>query len=386
MTAAKANGDPIRVLAFLDDIVVSGNVKPVLALARCAREAKGEARPLEVSMVAFSRTDREPALVTSLRDEGLVVDVVRERRRFDFGVVPQLRAIVERRRPHVLWTHGAKPHFLVRMAGLHHKKAWAAVHHGYTATSLTWKLYDQLDRWSLHGADAVMTVCDAFAADLHAKLGIKPERLSVHRSPIVMRRTPKDGANAGSLRRRLDLAQEARIVLSVGRLSAEKGHADLIRAMVAVRQLCDFETLLVIVGDGPERAQLERLSARLGIQDAVRFVGYQRDVTAYYDAADVFALTSHSEGSPNVLLEAMDAELPIVATAVGGIGEMIVHGEHGLLVPRGDIVEIARSIAALLGDPDLGRTLTVAARQSLAAYSPEEYYAGVRSLFAKLVG
>ena len=61
----------------------------------------------------------------------------------------------------------------------------------------------------------------------------------------------------------------------------------------------------MIVGDGPERAQLERLSARLGIQDAVRFVGYQRDVTAYYDAADVFALTSHSEGSPNVLLEAM---------------------------------------------------------------------------------
>ena len=194
MTTAKANGDPIRVLAFLDDIVVSGNVKPVLALARCAREAKGEARPLEVSMVAFSRTDREPALVTSLRDEGLVVDVVRERRRFDFGVVPQLRAIVDRRRPDVLWTHGAKPHFLVRLAALHHRKAWAAVHHGYTATSLTWKLYDQLDRWSLHGADAVMTVCDAFAADLHAKLGIKPERLSVHRSPIVMRRTPKDGS------------------------------------------------------------------------------------------------------------------------------------------------------------------------------------------------
>ncbi len=142
----------------------------------------------------------------------------------------------------------------------------------------------------------------------------------------------------------------------------------------------------MIVGDGPERAQLERLSARLGIQDAVRLVGYQRDVTAYYDASDVFALTSHSEGSPNVLLEAMDAELPIVATAVGGIGEMIVDGQHGLLVPRGDIVEIARGIAALLGDSDLRRTLTVAARQSLAAYSPEEYYAGVRSLFEKLVG
>ncbi len=78
--------DPIRVLAFLDDIVVSGNVKPVLALARYARQADGELRPLEVSMLAFSRTEREPALIGSLREEGFVVDVVQERGRFDFGV------------------------------------------------------------------------------------------------------------------------------------------------------------------------------------------------------------------------------------------------------------------------------------------------------------
>ncbi len=247
----------------------------------------------------------------------------------------------------MLWTHGAKTHFLVRFMGLNRRKAWVAYHHGYTATSLTWRLYDQLDRWSLHGADAVMTACDAFATDLHRRLGIRRERLSVARPPIAARTSPKSLSSAADLRRDLRLPKEARIVLSVGRLSKEKRHADLIRAIVHLRRTREFETALVIVGDGPERAELGRICTRLGVADAVRMVGYQHDVTPYYDAADVFALTSHSEGSPNVLLEAMDAELPIVATAVGGIGEMIEDGKQGLLVQGGDVEGIARSIAAL---------------------------------------
>ncbi len=385
MSSALGTGGAIRVLAFLDDTVISGNVKPVLTFARCARQDKDALRPLDVSMLAFSRTQRDPDLVTSLRDEGFVVDVVRERRRFDFGVLPQLHAIVERRQPHVLWTHGAKMHFLVRMAGLQRRQAWAAFHHGYTATSLAWRLFGQLDRWSLHGADAVMTPCDAFASDLNARIGIRRERLSVHRSPIAARSSSNSRASGDGLRRKLGLPPEARVVLSVGRLSREKGHDDLIRAMVHVKRMTAFQTVLLIVGDGPERARLEGLCARLGLAEEVRLVGYQRDVTAYYEAADVFALTSHSEGSPNVLLEAMDAEVPIVATAVGGVGEMLRHREGGLLVPRGGVEGIARAVVTLLGDGELCLALSAAARQSLSAYSPARYYASIRSVFERIV-
>ncbi len=377
-------GAPIRVLAFLDDTVISGNVKPVLTLARRARAVKEERRPLEVTMLAFSRTEREPPLVTSLRNEGFAVEVVRENGPLDFGVFPQLRAIVGRRRPDVFWTHGAKTHFLVRLAGLQRGRAWAAFHHGYTAPSLRWRLYDQLDRWSLRGADCVMTPCDAFAADLNARLGIKRERLSVHRTPIAANTFATKDTNVRG-RRELDLPADARIVLSVGRLSKEKGHADLIRAMVHVRRMSDLQILLVIVGDGPERTRLEALCARLDIAGAVRMVGYQHDVSAYYEAADVFALTSQTEGSPNVLLEAMVAGVPIVATAVGGVGEMIHDGENGLLVPSGDEEAIARAIVTLLESTGLSLALTGAARKSLADYSPERYYDSVRSVFEKIV-
>jgi glycosyltransferase involved in cell wall biosynthesis len=374
---------PIRILAILDDTVISGKVKPVLTLARYARGQK-EHRPLEISMLTFARTESDPDFVPSLRAEGFAVDVVRERRRFDFGVFHQLRAIIGKQRPHVLWTHGAKTHFLVRAGGLHREKAWAAFHHGYTATSLTWRLYDQLDRWSLHGADSVMTACDAFARDLHARLGIRPERLSVHRSPIISQPWPPRDAAAPNIQK-LGLPPNARVVLSVGRLSKEKGQGDLIRAMAEVRRMCDFPTALVIVGDGPEHSRLERLCARLGAADAVRMVGYQDDVGAWYRTAAVFALTSYSEGSPNVLLEAIDAGIPIVATAVGGVGEMIRNGEHGLLVPAGDVTSIAKAIAGILSNDDLGVRLTAAARASLAAYAPERYYGSVRRVFERLV-
>jgi glycosyltransferase involved in cell wall biosynthesis len=169
----------------------------------------------------------------------------------------------------------------------------------------------------------------------------------------------------------------------VGRLSKEKAQADLIRAMVEVKRRCDFPVALVIVGDGPEERRLEQVSARLGIADRVHLVGYKDDVSPYYEAADVFALSSYTEGSPNVLLEAMDAGVPIVATAVGGVGEMIRHGEQGWLVSSGDVQELARGIVALLTNLELSEALRSGARRSLAAYTPAVYYAGIRSVFER---
>lgn len=332
-------------------------------------------------MVTFVRSASDPEMVIGLRKEGLDVDIVRERKRFDFAVIHQLRAIIERHQPHVLWTHGAKPHFLVRFAKLHRNRAWVAFHHGYTATSFVWRLYDQLDRWSLRGAHHVMTACEAFANDLSRRLGIRKDRISVHRSPLAVPSSRDGCAEPRDVRQELSLAPEARIVLSVGRLSKEKGHDDLIRAMHGVVERCQFDVVVLLVGDGPERARLERLSARLGLTEHIRFVGYRQDVRPYYAAADLFALTSHSEGSPNVLLEAMDAKVPIVATAVGGVGEMITDGEQGLLVRSGDPESIGRGIVALLLDPELCGALTAAAAESLGQYSLDRYYNGVRSVF-----
>jgi glycosyltransferase involved in cell wall biosynthesis len=138
----------------------------------------------------------------------------------------------------------------------------------------------------------------------------------------------------------------------VGRLSGEKGFEHLIRA--ADRTLASIPNVqLVILGEGPERPRLDELIDRLGRQGAIRLVGHQSDVVAWFEAMDVFALSSLREGLPNVVLEAMSMEVPVVATNVAGIPSLIDDNENGLMVPPGDEVQLASALERLIQDGDL---------------------------------
>ena len=174
-------------------------------------------------------------------------------------------------------------------------------------------------------ADRVLTVCEPFAA-LLAKEGVSPRRIHVLPNTIAPR-PAADPGRVAALRQSLQLPPDVPILLAVGRFSPEKGHSDLLRAFA---QLPDA-TRLVLVGDGILRSELERLAG-----PRVIFAGHQSDISPYYALATYFVLPSLSEGSPNVLLEAMAAGLPIVSTRVGGFPETVTDGESALLVPAGD--------------------------------------------------
>ena len=141
-------------------------------------------------------------------------------------------------------------------------------------------------------------------------------------------------------------------------LSREKSHRDL---LAAFNHLCvthpDIALKLIIVGDGPERARLEAAVEEYGLSERVVFTGQVSDVGLYYATADVFALPSQSEGSPNVVLEAMAAKLPIVATAVGGVPEILEDSETALLVPVNNPVAMAEAIARVLTETELAERI-----------------------------
>ena len=111
------------------------------------------------------------------------------------------------------------------------------------------------------------------------------------------------------------------------------------------------------MGDGPERDALSQQAKTLGISDTVVFAGFQRDMAPYFAMARILALPSHSEGSPNVVLEAMAAGLPIAATNVGGVPEILEDGKTGLLLPAGDPAAMAAAIRQLMTDAELGQYL-----------------------------
>jgi glycosyltransferase involved in cell wall biosynthesis len=147
-------------------------------------------------------------------------------------------------------------------------------------------------------------------------------------------------------------------IVSVGRFAYPKDYVTLVQGMASVAS--DFRATLV--GEGPDRPAVANEVRRLGLEASVALVGARNDVPQLLAGADVFVLSSRSEGLPMSVLEAMAAGLPVVATDVGGVSELVLEGETGLLVPRGDTTALAQALERLLRDADLRRRMGATAR------------------------
>lgn len=154
----------------------------------------------------------------------------------------------------------------------------------------------------------------------------------------------------GALRQSLGILPGAKIIGTIGRLNEVKRQDVLLRAFALLAESVKGVEL-VLVGEGPMRAQLEQLAGELGIAKSTHFVGYQSQPERYLPMMDVFAITSRSEGMPLAVLEAWAARVPVVASAVGGLPEMIEHGRTGLLFPTGDHAALSQLLQEILENP-----------------------------------
>ncbi len=189
------------------------------------------------------------------------------------------------------------------------------------------------------------------------------ERIQPRSTMFIPNGVPAMAARSGhDVRSELGIPPQAPVIGAVGALRAQKAHQVLLRATVelAVRHP-DIQVLLV--GDGPERSALERLAGELGVRDSVRFLGLRGDVPDVLAVLDLAVCCSDYEGSPLAVMEYMDAALAVVATAVGGVPDLIEHGVHGLLVPSGEPHALALAIAELLADPARRAQMGARARQ-----------------------
>jgi glycosyltransferase involved in cell wall biosynthesis len=171
-----------------------------------------------------------------------------------------------------------------------------------------------------------------------------------------------------AVRTDLGVRDEERLIVTVARLHPQK---DLATALRALGRL-DSRSVLAIVGDGPLDEELRRTARELGLQDRVRFLGYRSDATDYVAAADVFCLSSVWEARALAAQEAIVLGVPVVATDVGGMAELIEDGASGRLVPKGDDAALATALAELLDSPALRTRLASRARRDLAARTSKE--------------
>lgn len=219
-------------------------------------------------------------------------------------------------------------------------------------------------RWLMnYNVDAVIAVSNA-VRDVLLSSGISGEKIRVVHNAIPLDRFDASRIDRGSVRREMGIAEDDMVIGTVGKLHSGKGVYALLNA--AGRIYHDFQSLkLLFVGDGPEKEGMIRQAGALGIRDRVVMAGLRQDVERMYSAMDIFALPSDNEGMPTVLIEAMAMNIPVIATPVGGVTEIIDNEENGLLVPPGDEKLLADSIMRFLADREFASRLAAKGRQTV---------------------
>ena len=264
----------------------------------------------------------------------------------------ELVALIRRERPDAVHLNSSKAGFLGRLAAL----AAGTRVRVFTVHGWAFKAYQgrtaALYRWAdrLMSPLTTVTIC---VSQTERAAGLAARTCRADRTVVIPNAIDVDRAP----RARLD-GDPPRIV-TVGRLAGPKDPLTLIRALPALEPR---PYSLAFIGDGPERGAVERELSACAVGHRVALLGDRRDVPELLAAADVFVLSSRSEGAPLSILEAMAAGLPVVASDVGGVGELVVDGETGLLVPPGDPARLAQALARVLDDRALRERLGTAGR------------------------
>jgi glycosyltransferase involved in cell wall biosynthesis len=285
---------------------------------------------------------------------------VHDRGPWDWQVVGQLLAVCRRERVQIWHGHDYKSNALGLLLSRFWPMRLVTTVHGWVHHTRRTPLYYWLDRLCLPRYELVICVSQDLQERCLANRVPKSRCVLVENAVDTEEYCRRSGVLEA--KKKVGMNPERFLIGAVGRLSSEKGFDILIRSIdQLLRRGLDLE--LVIVGEGDEMPRLQGLIAHLGRSDRIHLLGYRSDVISLYEAMDVYALSSLREGLPNVLLEAMAMEVPVVATRVAGVPRLIRSDENGLLVQPNSIDDLSLALARLVGDAVMRRRLRTAGRQ-----------------------
>jgi glycosyltransferase involved in cell wall biosynthesis len=372
----------IKIIALVEAQVLTGPAKNVLRFAAQCRDR------VDLTIGTFIRASDKNgqaapnnAFISEVSTLNLPLEIIWETGAFDLSALASVQQICERYKPDIVQTHSVKSHFLVSLLRKRQFR-WIAFHHGYTSEDIKMHFYNQFDRWSLRACDCVVTVCGEFARRL-VRRGSRKDRIFVVHNSVKPDFVHRNDILSKETRRRFLISEDDLVVLAVGRLSTEKGHRYLIDAVAKIISLSPhLELKVLIAGQGPADGKLRSQIAKRGLEKCVRLIGQYSDVASLYSIADVFVLPSLSEGSPNVLLESMAAHVPIVATNVGGVSEIVNDGESATLVPPANADLLGKSILEVLVDRSRAKQYASAAfDRARLMFSPTRYNERILNIY-----
>ncbi len=370
---------PATILIAIATERVSG---PLKGIFQCLRHLDRERYRAVLGFVRAKRATPSDAEVAA-QDQHVPYEVLEQRYAFDWRLISHARELITKYRISLVQTHGYKTHVLGAVLKYLDGVPWVGFEHGWTAETWRVRLYHRAD-WLLRYADTVVAVSDELREQLQG-LGVEPRKiLRIHNTV-----EPDEGwaaAIPGSFRQAHGIPPDSPLISVVGRMTREKGQRVFLDSF---RQLALAvpNAHAALVGDGPDAQHLADCVQASGLRLLVHLVGYQVRTGPVYRDSDVVVIPSVAfEGIPNVLLEAMAAGRPVIASRVGGIAEIVTHDEDALLVAPGDAHALANAIMRLIEDKALrDRIIDAATRRIGAHYTPAGRAEQISRVYASLL-
>ncbi|MGE3510374.1 MAG: glycosyltransferase family 4 protein [Vicinamibacterales bacterium] len=349
----------INVLHLRDTDRVCGPGKTIIETA-CATDAREFSQKIGLFLLDRETTNRyrDAALA-----RGVEVIPVRSAHQYDPRIVRTVARLVREHDIHILHSHEYKSDMIAYAVARLQPLPIMTTIHGWITHNLKRRVMIGLSQRLLKRFDRVVAVSDETRRRIRA-CGVPDERLVTIHNGIVVPNYRRDDQEPGYLRSRFALPPGSVLVGNIGRLSPEKGQFDFLEAAAMLAP--EFPSArFVLVGDGPDEAGLRTRVQELGIADRVLFTGFLPDVRPVYRDLDILALTSHTEGFPNVVLESLCMQVPVVATDVGGTGEVVRDDVTGVLVPPHQPAAIAAGLRRLLADAGVAGRLAAAGHRAV---------------------
>ncbi len=284
--------------------------------------------------------------IQEARRNSLNLVLLNQRAMIDPCLIMEARRILLQQGINLIQTHGYKSNVMGFFLRAMCRQPWIGFAHGYTDDNRKVRLYNRIDRAVLRCADRIVTVSDSLRVSL-IRSGIREDKIRLIYNAIE----PTDAGpamEATELKKRHGISADQRVVGVIGRLSPEKGQLVFLKAMKKAIRGCP-KLIALLIGEGQDQAMLKDYCTENGLSEHVVFPGYQENIHDYYQIIDLLVLPSLSEGLPNTVLEAMSFGIPVLATSVGGVPE-VIGNENGVLVRPNDSEALSDAMIELLGD------------------------------------
>jgi len=336
----------IHILHLISSSGLLGAERVLLNLADQSREAG-----LGVSIGVFKNSQNpDSALAEAAGANGFEVNVFPCNGQFDRNTIQMIKDYLNKMPVRILHSHNYKSNFYARMSLSGKTVRWVVTNHGRRSGAKL-LFYNLLDMLVVRRANRLVAVSAGIARKMKLA-GIEQEKIRLIGNGIDVKGFAGKGSANGA-RKSLGIKKEAIVIGTVGALTKEKGHAHLLEAVPKVSEQYP-DAVFLIVGDGNERAMLEGMAGKLGVNEKVIFAGMRKDIPEILSMLDVFVLPSLNEGLPMVILEAQAAHVPTVATRVGAIPNVVQDGVTGLLISPKNPAAIASAVSKILSDKRRG--------------------------------